>query len=168
MAAMTTTQAAMQDLIKVHCYGCGAHNQRGLQIKSFWAGDEVVCAWRPSAEHIGHPGVLYGGLIASVVDCHSIWTAAANAYRRAGREMDGTLEFQYVTAALRIDYRKPVPIEQAVELRARETEFSARKSVVRCTASSRGVVCAEAEVVAVRVAVAPPAAGTIPPAHASS
>lgn len=145
-------QSAMQDRIKIHCYGCGALNEHGLQIKSFWAGDEVLCSWRPSPVHIGHPGVLYGGLIASVVDCHCIWTAAAHAYRRAGREMDGSLDFQFVTAALRIDYRKPVPIEQAVELRARETDHSGRKSIVRCTVTSRGVVCAEAEVVAVLVA----------------
>jgi acyl-coenzyme A thioesterase PaaI-like protein len=147
---------AMQDLVKVHCYGCGALNAQGLQIKSFWAGDEVVCAWRPRPEHIGHPGVLYGGLIASVLDCHCIWTAAAHAYRRTGREMSGSFDFQYVTAALRIDYRKPVPIEQAVELRAREVEFSARKSVVRCTVSSRRIVCAEGEVVAVLVAAPEP------------
>lgn len=143
---------AMQDRIKVHCFGCGALNERGLQIKSFWAGDEVVCAWRPGPEHIGHPGVLYGGLIASVVDCHCIWTAMACAYRRAGREMDRTSEFLFVTAALRIDYRKPVPIEQAIELRAREIEFSGRKSTITCAVTSRGVLCAEAEVIAVLVA----------------
>jgi acyl-CoA thioesterase FadM len=145
-------QTAMQDRIKIHCYGCGALNEHGLQIKSFWAGDEVVCTWRPSAEHIGHPGVLYGGLIASVVDCHCIWTAKAHAYRRAGREMNGTPEFMFVTAALRIDYRKPVPIEQAVELRAREVEFSGRKSIIKCIVTTRGLVSAEAEVIAVLVA----------------
>lgn len=159
---MARMETAMQDLIKVHCYGCGSLNEHGLQIKSFWTGDEVVCAWRPRKEHIGHPGVLYGGLIASVVDCHCIWTAAAYAYRRAGRAMDGALDYAFVTAALRIDYRKPVPIEQAIELRARETEFSGRKSRVRCIVSSRGVVCAEAEVVAVLVA-----AGTVSPSAAS-
>lgn len=147
-----TRSTAMQDRIKVHCYGCGALNEHGLQIKSFWVGDEVACAWRPRPEHIGHPGILYGGLIASIVDCHCIWTAAAHAYRRAGREMDGTLDFQFVTAALRIDYRKPVPIEQVVELRAREIEFGGRKSVIKCSVTSRGVACAEAEVIAVLVA----------------
>lgn len=149
---MKSMQTAMQDRIKIQCFGCGALNEQGLQIKSFWADDEVVCFWRPRAEHIGHPGILYGGLIASVVDCHCIWTAAAHAYRRAGREMNGALEYQFVTAALRIDYRKPVLIEQALELRAREVEFSGRKSVVECAVSSRGVLCAEAELVAVLVA----------------
>src|SRR5687767_7470308 len=124
-------QKAMQDQIKIDCYGCGALNEHGLQIKSFWAGNEVVCSWRPRPEHIGHPGILYGGLIASVVDCHCIWTAKAHAYRRAGLEMKETPEFMFVTAALRIDYRKPVPIDQVVELRAREIDFSGRKSVVK-------------------------------------
>ncbi len=152
---MKTMQTAMQDQIKIDCFGCGTLNAHGLQIKSFWAGDEVVCVWRPKAEHIGHPGILYGGLIASVVDCHCIWTAAAHAYRRAEREMNGGLEYQFVTAALHIDYRKPVPIEQAVELRAREVEFTGRKSIIKCAVHSRGLLCAEAEVVAVLVAAAP-------------
>lgn len=103
----------MQDLIRVHCYGCGALNKHGLQIKSFWAGEEVVCAWRPKPQHLGHPGILYGGLIASVVDCHCIWTASAHAYyRRAGMEMTGELRFAFVTGTLSISYRKPVPIDR--------------------------------------------------------
>ena len=83
-------ERALQDILKVHCYGCGALNERGLQIKSFWVGEEVVCAWQPKPHHIGHPGILYGGMIASVVDCHCIWAASAHAHRRAGIEMDGT------------------------------------------------------------------------------
>lgn len=144
-------EPALQDRIKVHCFGCGALNVHGLQIKSFWAGEEVVCAWLPKPHHIGHPGILYGGLIASVVDCHCIWTACAHAYRRAGVEMEGDLRFPYVTGSLSIQYRKPVPIERAVELRARVADFSERKTLVKCSVSSRGVACAEAEVIAVRI-----------------
>ena len=143
----------MQDLIPVHCFGCGALNEHGLQIKSFWAGDDVVCAWRPKPYHLGHPGVLYGGLIASLVDCHCIWTASAYAYRRAGLEMDGNLRFPYVTAGLNLSFRKPIAIDQAVELRARVIEHGNRKSVVKCSVATRGVVCAEGEVVAVMIAV---------------
>lgn len=142
---------ALQDVIQVHCFGCGALNEHGLQIKSFWAGDEVVCAWRPKPYHIGHPGILYGGMIASVVDCHCIWTASAHAYRRAGMEMENELRFRFVTGGLSVNYRKPVPIEHAIELRARVADFSERKTIVKCTVSSRGLACAEAEVVAVRV-----------------
>jgi acyl-coenzyme A thioesterase PaaI-like protein len=110
---------AMQDVMPVRCFGCGALNEHGLHIKSFWAGEDVVCAWRPESHHIGHPGILYGGMIASVVDCHCIWTATAHAHRAAGIEMDETPRFPYVTATLTVSYRKPVPIDNAIDLCAR-------------------------------------------------
>ena len=144
---------AMQDLMPVHCFGCGAFNEHGLQIKSFWAGEEVVCAWRAKPHHIGHPGILYGGMIACVVDCHCIWTAVAYAHRAAGLEMDGNPRFPYVTAALSVDYRKPVPIDSAIELRGRVVEFGERKALVKCSVTARGVLYAEAELVAVRMPV---------------
>lgn len=149
---------AMQDKAPIHCFGCGSLNEHGLHIKSFWAGEDVVCAWRPKPHHIGHPGILYGGLIASVVDCHCIWTAAAHAHRAAGVEMEGAPKFAYVTAALTVNYRKPVSIDSAIDLRARVLEFGERKAIVKCTVSSKGLVCAEAEVVAVRMPVHAPAA----------
>ncbi|HVL37218.1 MAG TPA: PaaI family thioesterase [Burkholderiales bacterium] len=142
---------ALQDAVKVHCYGCGALNEHGLQIKSYWAGDDVVCAWRPQPHHIGYPGLLYGGLIAAVIDCHCIWTASAYAHRAAGVELDGALRFSYVTAALNVNYRKPVPIGDAVDLRARVREFSERKALVECRVSCRGELCAEADVIAVLI-----------------
>lgn len=148
-------QRAMQDLIQVHCYGCGTLNEHGLQIKSFWAGEDVVCAWRPKPYHIGHPGILYGGLIASAVDCHSIWTASAHAVRQAGLEMNESQRIPFVTGTLSISYRKPVPIDQAIELRARVVDFTERKSVVKCTVASRGTLCAEASLIAVRIAAHP-------------
>jgi acyl-coenzyme A thioesterase PaaI-like protein len=147
---------AMQDVMPNQCFGCGAHNEHGLHIKSFWAGEDVVCAWRPKPHHIGHPGILYGGMIASVIDCHSIWTAVAYAHRVNGVEMGETHRFLYVTAALSVNYRKPVPIDSAIELRARVTDFGERKAIVSCTATCNGVVCADAEVVAVRMATAAP------------
>lgn len=154
-------ERALQDIAKVHCFGCGALNEHGLQIKSFWAGDDVVCAWRPRPHHIGHPGILYGGMIASVVDCHCIWTACAYAYRAAGVEMEGSLRYPFVTAALTVNYRKPVPIGNAIDLRARVTEFGERKAIVTCSVSSQGMLCAEAKVVAVRMPVPQPAAASL-------
>lgn len=151
---------AMQDVMPNRCFGCGAHNEQGLQIKSFWAGDEVVCAWRPQPHHIGHPGILYGGMIACVIDCHCIWTAVAYAHRANGVEMSGTPRFLYVTAGLSVNYRKPAPIDSAIELRARVTEFGERKAIVKCTVMCNGVVCADAEVVGVRMSAAPAKART--------
>lgn len=141
---------ALQDADPMHCFGCGALNERGLQIKSFWSGEEVVCAWRGQPFHIGHPGYLYGGVLACVVDCHCIWTAVAYAHRQAGTE-PGADSITYVTASLKIDYRKPLPIARPIELRARVAEFGERKALVRCTVFCDGVACAEAEVIAVRV-----------------
>ena len=158
---------ALQDVSPVHCYGCGSLNPHGLQIKSFWAGEDVVCAWRPQPHHIGHPGILYGGLIACVVDCHCIWTASAHAHRAAGLQMEATPRFKFVTAALKLDYRKPVPIDSAIDLRARVTEPGERKSIVRCTVTSRGMACAEAELVAVRMSAAA-AGAAASPSHATA
>ena len=144
-------ERAMQDVIKVHCFGCGALNERGLQIKSYWESDDVVCRWQPQAHHIGYPGILYGGLIAAVVDCHCMWTATAHAYRRAGEEMRaGGARHMYVTAALKVNYRRPVPIDRPVELRARIAEFADRKVSVLCDVLSDGGLAADAEVLAVR------------------
>ncbi len=142
---------AMQDVTPVHCFGCGALNEHGLQIKSFWSGEDVVCAWRPQPHHIGYPGILYGGMIACVVDCHCAWTATAYAHRKAGIEMDEKLRFPYVTASLSVSYLKPTPIDSAIELRARVVEFGERKALVKCSVTAKGVLCAEAEMVAVRV-----------------
>jgi len=149
-------ERAMQDVIRVHCFGCGSLNERGLQIKSYWQGEEVVCHWQPQPHHIGYPGILYGGMIAAIVDCHCIWTATAHAYRSAGEEMrEGDARYFYVTAALKVNYRKPVPIDRAVELRARVTEFAGKKVTVRCDVLSGGALAADAEVLAVRAPVGP-------------
>lgn len=142
---------SLQDRIPGHCFGCGSLNTEGLQIKSFWVGDEVVCAWRAQPKHIGHPDILYGGVIASVVDCHCIWTAVAYAHRQAGEEVGSSSAHKFVTAALSLQYRKPVRIEDAIELRARVIDFGERRAVVRCTVHSANVLVVEAEVVVVRM-----------------
>jgi len=143
---------SLQDVSPVQCFGCGAHNTHGFRIKSFWDGDELLCTWQPEPYHIGHPGYVYGGIIASVVDCHSIWTAIAHYCRDNNQSLDdGRLPAAYVTAALKVNYLKPVPIEGKMELRARPLEKSERKTVVGCRVFHSGIECANAEVVAVRV-----------------
>jgi len=71
-----------------HCYGCGRLNDHGLKIKSRWDGDEAVAVFTPRPYHTAIPGYVYGGLIASLIDCHATGTAAAASYRREGRGMD--------------------------------------------------------------------------------
>lgn len=134
-----------------YCYGCGRLNDHGLQIKSYWDGDETVCVYQPRPYHTAVPGFVYGGLIASLIDCHSTGTAAAAAYRAEGRAMDTDPPFRFLTASLHVDYLKPTPIDGPLEIRGQIKEIKGRKVVVGSTLSAAGQVCAKGEVVAVRV-----------------
>ena len=147
-------QKAFQDYypeVLSHCYGCGRLNKEGLQIKSYWDGDESVCSFLPKPYHIAIPGFVYGGLIASLIDCHGTGTAAAAAYRAAGRRMDTEPAFRYVTASLKVDYLKPTPLGIPLEVRGRVKEIKGRKVVVEETLSANGEICARGEVVAVQM-----------------
>ncbi len=87
-------QKAFQDEypdVLAHCYGCGRLNEHGHQIKSYWDGDELVCHFMPKPYHIAIPGYVYGGLLASLIDCHGTGTAAAALYRVA-KEKDPNAE----------------------------------------------------------------------------
>jgi acyl-coenzyme A thioesterase PaaI-like protein len=134
-----------------HCYGCGRLNEHGLQIKSYWDGDAAVCTYTPRPYHTAVPGYVYGGLIASLIDCHSTGTAAAAMYRHQGRGMDTEPPLRFVTASLHVDYLKPTPIDGPLEMRARVLEVKGRKVVVRTELSAAGEVCARGEVVAVQI-----------------
>jgi len=136
-----------------YCYGCGRLNEHGLQIKSYWDGDETVCTFLPRPYHIAIPGYVYGGLIASLIDCHCTGTASAAAYKTEGRLMDTQPPFRFVTASLKVDYLKPTPLGVPLEVRARVKEVKGRKVVMEATLSAQGEVCARGEVVAVQ---APP------------
>ena len=134
-----------------HCYGCGRLNDHGLQIKTVWDGDESVTKFTPEPYHVAVPGYVYGGLVASLIDCHGTGTAAAAAYRAAGREPGTEPAFRYVTASLHVDYLRPTPIDAVLEIRGRVKEIKGRKVVVEATLSARGTVCARGEVVAVQM-----------------
>ena len=136
-----------------YCYGCGRLNEHGLQIKSFWDGDEAVCTFVPRPHHIAIPGYVYGGLIASLIDCHCTGTAAAASYRSEGRAMDTLPPYRFVTASLKVDYLRPTPLGPPLEVRARVKEIKGRKVVMEASLSAEGQVCARGEVVAVQ---APP------------
>ena len=145
---------AFQDFYKEEysvCYGCGRLNPHGLQIKSYWEGDESVCRFIPKAFHTAIEGYVYGGLIASVVDCHGTGTAAAAAYKAAGRPMGTEPDLRFVTASLHVDYLKPTPIDAPLELRGKIEEIKGRKVVVAITVTSKGQICARGKVVAVQM-----------------
>jgi acyl-coenzyme A thioesterase PaaI-like protein len=134
-----------------YCYGCGRLNQDGLQIKSFWDGEESVCVFTPRDYHIAVPGYVYGGLIASLIDCHGTGTAAAAAYRAAGREMNTQPPLRFLTASLHVDYLQPTPLGVPLEVRGVVREIKGRKVVVSETLLAAGELCARGEVVSIQV-----------------
>ena len=134
-----------------HCYGCGRLNEFGLQIKSYWDGEETVCTFFPRPYHTAIPGYVYGGLIASLIDCHGTGTAAAAAYRAEARPMDTEPALRYLTGSLHVDFLRPTPIGVPLEIRGRVKEIKGRKVVVEATMSAEGEVCARGVVVAVQL-----------------
>lgn len=146
-------EPAFQDQIPGnHCWGCGPLNEHGLQIKSFWDGDESVCRWTPWPYfYAGPTTILNGGVIATIIDCHCVCTAIAGHYRAEGRSMTSDPPIWCVTAALDVQYRKPTPIDREVVLRARIEEQTERKTILTCSLLSGDEECASGRLVSVRV-----------------
>ena len=134
-----------------YCYGCGRLNEHGHHIRSTWDGDEAVAVFTPEPWHIAVPGFVYGGVIASLVDCHSTGTAAAAAYQAAGREPGTEPALRFVTGSLHVDYLKPTPLGEPLIIRARVKEIKERKIVVESTVYAGGIVTAVGKVVAVQM-----------------
>jgi acyl-coenzyme A thioesterase PaaI-like protein len=134
-----------------HCYGCGSLNVHGHQIKTFWDGDETVTRFTPEPWHTAVPGYTYGGLIASLIDCHSTGTAAAAMYRAEAREMDSLPAFRFVTGSLQVSYIKPTPIDGEFVIRGMVKEIKGRKVIVETTVLVDGVATVRGTVVAVQM-----------------
>jgi acyl-coenzyme A thioesterase PaaI-like protein len=148
------TRRALQDQIPHnHCFGCGPDNSRGLRIKSFWDGaGPSVAKFSPQWHHCAGPKhFVNGGVLATIVDCHCICTAAAAAYFDAGRAV-GELPFlHYATANLALTYRRPTPIGRELVLTANIDERKGSTYVLSCTVEADAKVCVEARVEAVQV-----------------
>jgi len=148
------TPKAFQDFYAddtAHCYGCGRLNERGHQIKSFWDGEESVAYFTPKPYHTAIPGFVYGGLLASLIDCHGTGTAFAAAYRTEERELGSKPILRYVTGALNVSYLKPTPLGPTLEIRGRVKEIKGRKVVVEEWIVVNGEVTVRGEVVAVQM-----------------
>ena len=147
------TERAFQDQFQSNlCWGCGAENHQGLRLTSFWSGEEAVSTFEPAPHHAaGPPHVLNGGIIATLIDCHSICTAIADAYRREDREVGSGEIIWYVTATLEVTYVRPTPIEHPVTLKAHVRQHRGKKSWVDCAVFSGEVECARGKVLAIRV-----------------
>ncbi|MGD8991288.1 MAG: PaaI family thioesterase [Desulfobacterales bacterium] len=134
-----------------YCYGCGRLNEHGLQIKSYWDGEQSVCKFQPSPYHMAIPGFVYGGLIASLIDCHGTGTAAAAKYRIENRTPGTEPALRFVTASLHVDYLAPTPIDTTLELRGRVEEIKERKVIVDVTLKANGRTCARGKVTGVQM-----------------
>ncbi len=134
-----------------HCYGCGSLNALGLRIRTRWEGEESVTRFTPRPEHTAVPGFVYGGLLASLVDCHATGTAAAAMYRQEGRAMDTLPAYRFVTASLHVDYLAPTPLGVELEVRGKVKRIEGRRVVVEATVSALGKVTARGEVVAAQM-----------------
>src|SRR6266849_3580593 len=132
------------------CYGCGQRNEHGLRLRTYVTGDDTTATFTPQPYHTAIRGYVYGGLIASLIDCHGTGTAAAAAYKAAGRDLGSDPPFRFVTAALHVDYLRPTPIGVPLHLRGRAKEVKGRKVVVEVVLSAAGDICARGEVVAVQ------------------
>jgi uncharacterized protein (TIGR00369 family) len=133
------------------CYGCGRLNAHGLHVRSVQDGTESVASFTPRPEHTAVPGFVYGGLIASLIDCHAIGAAAAAAVFSGRREEGEAPAPRFVTAALQVDFLAPTPLGPPLQLRAHVVEATARKSVVEVSVAAQGVTTARGKVIAVRI-----------------
>lgn len=134
-----------------HCYGCGRLNEHGMKIKSYWDGEESVCHFTPKDYYTGgFPEFLYGGLIASLMDCHAAGTAAAAKAREAGVDPETKPLDRFVTASLKVDYLIPTPVA-ALEIRARVREINGRKVWLDAWAIADGKVRARCDVLMVQI-----------------
>lgn len=149
------TDKSFQDYypdILAHCYGCGRLNEHGHQIKSYWDGDESVAHYLPKPYHISIPGYVYGGLLASLIDCHGTGTAAAALYK-AAKQQDPNSEpnTRTLTASLHVNYLKPTPLGVELQVRGKVKELKGRKVIIEEWIIANGEITVRGEVVAVQV-----------------
>jgi acyl-coenzyme A thioesterase PaaI-like protein len=125
------------------CFGCGPANERGLRIRSFPAADEegLVCTWTPEPHHEAFDGVLNGGIIGTILDCHSNWTALWHLMRRDGLDRAPCT----VTADFHVRMKHPTPTTGPVELRSRVVESAGKRVKVLAELSAGGRVTATCE-----------------------
>jgi acyl-coenzyme A thioesterase PaaI-like protein len=128
------------------CFGCGPANDKGLHVRSFANGDEVVAEWQPSTEYEAFPGMLSGGIIGTLLDCHCNWTAADHLMKRNGLNKPPCT----VTADYTITLKRPTPTDQPIRLTARVVESTDDRAIVegeliaheKVTATCRGTFVA--------------------------
>ena len=133
------------------CFGCGKDHSEGLRIQSQWEGDIAVCHWEPQEKYSGWKGLLNGGILSTLIDCHCMCTSMAAAYKEEGRSLHSEPAYRYATGTMNIKYLQPTPSNQTIELRATVKEIKGRKTTLHCEAWVGDQQTASAEVIALRV-----------------
>ncbi len=124
-----------------HCYGCGSLNAAGHQIKTHWDGEATVTRFTPRPEHTAVPGFVYGGLLASLVDCHSTGSGAAALARHRGIDMELDGAPRCVTGSLELRYTAPTPLGPELVIRGTIEQIKGRKVVVRTELHAGETLC---------------------------
>lgn len=120
------------------CFGCGPANEKGLRIRSFEEGDELVCDWKPQPHHLAFEGIVNGGIIGALLDCHSNWTAARHLMKkRNAEELPAT-----VTLDFHVTLKRPTPIDATLHLRSHVVESSDDRATIEATLEANGKVTA--------------------------
>jgi acyl-coenzyme A thioesterase PaaI-like protein len=120
------------------CFGCGPSNPKGLRIRSFPEGEEVVCEWRPEPHHLAFENVLNGGICGALLDCHSNWTAAYHLMKARGVDSPPYT----VTADFHVQLKRPTPMDVPLRLRARVVDSAEDRATVDATLEANGKVTA--------------------------
>jgi acyl-coenzyme A thioesterase PaaI-like protein len=133
-------QKCLQETYAPHseCFGCGPSNKNGLRIRSFAQGESVTAEWSPSPHHEAFPGVLNGGIIGSLLDCHCNWTAAWKLMKNSGSDHPPCT----VTAEYTIKLRAPTPTQGKLKLEAKVADCKADRATIEGTLSADGVITA--------------------------
>ena len=148
----TQIQHAIQDDYAADyawCYGCGRLNEHGYHLRTGWEGDNTVTYYEPRKEHTAIPGFVYGGLIASIIDCHGTGSAALALHRKNGHEPgDGVEPPRFVTASLKTDFLKPTPEKAILKAIGIVEEIHPKKWVVHTELYANDTLCAKGKVIA--------------------
>jgi acyl-coenzyme A thioesterase PaaI-like protein len=146
---------AIQDLYSEdlsHCYGCGKNNPDGHQLKTYLVGDETIAHFTPNEKYTAIPGSVYGGLIASLLDCHGTGSAAAFVCKAKNISLDNApIPVRCVTASLKVDFKSLTPMGTLLELKGTLRKIEGRKIWVDMTLSANGNVCATGEILAIQL-----------------
>lgn len=146
---------ALQDLWPLNtCYGCGPSNPDGMHLKSYWSEDQkhVYAIHTGNIKYnTGFPGIMFGGTVASLIDCQSIWTAIAFAHKAENSEINSTSAIVYVTKQITVNYIKGTPLEESVYLKSWVEGDIGRKVTVICELGTQNTITATGNTIAVRI-----------------